>query len=233
MKKLLFIILFASSLLVNGQIWFDIGAKAGLGGTAPVNSNIMSSDPDNYKIFGGGKLSHMYGFKLGVNFNPIHSITPEVNFTTLNPLYTSEVLTVPTFRLTQIPIMYRKNSDNGGYLEIGPQISLLKSVMAGENDITDNFVKQTYDLVIGGGQYIGGSSAFGFNIGFRATMPLVDINSGSTDKGFSVYTPIDLSNYQYKPYRNLFVSIVLEFNLNFGYLQHGPNCHPGTRFKLF
>lgn len=233
MKKLLFIILFASSLLVNGQIWFDIGAKAGLGGTAPVNSNIMSSDPDNYKIFGGGKLSHMYGFKLGVNFNPIHSITPEVNFTTLNPLYTSEVLTVPTFRLTQIPIMYRKNSDNGGYLEIGPQISLLKSVMVGENDITDNFVKQTYDLVIGGGQYIGGSSAFGFNLGFRATMPLVDINSGSTDKGFSVYTPIDLSNYQYKPYRNLFVSIVLEFNLNFGYLQHGPNCHPGTRFKLF
>ena len=235
MKKLFFIaLLSSSSFLSKGQVWFDIGAKGALGATAPVNANIMNDQSENYTIFGGGKMSYMYGFKLGVNFNPIHSITPEVNFSTLNPMYSSKIITVPTFKITQIPIMYRKNSDNGGYLEIGPQISLIQSVTAGDNDVTSEFVKSSYDLVIGGGQYIGGASAFGFNLGFRATMPLVDINADKTDRGFAIYKPaVDATDYSYKPYRNLFVALVLEFNLNFGYLQHGPNCHPGTRFKLF
>jgi hypothetical protein len=235
MKKITaFAILFLLTNLLSAQIWFDIGAKVGIGATAPVNGNILNGDPDNYQIFQSYKPSYMYGFKLGVNFNQNHSITPEINFTTLNPMYSSTLITVPTFRYTQIPIIYRKNSDNGGYLEIGPQISLLKSVDNGI-DITDKFISTTYDLVLGGGQYIGGASAFGFNLGFRATMPLIDINkeTGDLQKGYSMYTPAVDNTYTYKPYRNIFVAIVLEFNLNFGYLQHGANCHPGTRFKLF
>jgi hypothetical protein len=233
MKKILLVLAIILTNVSLGQIWFDIGAKGGIGGTAPVNSNILNSDPDNYQIFQGAKLSYMYGFKIGINFNPIHSITPEINFSTLKPMYSSTVIEIPTFTYTQIPIVYRKNSDNGGYVEIGPQISILKSVTVGENNITENFVKNTYDIVVGGGQYIGGSSALGFNLGFRASMPLVDINADKTDRGYSMYTPVDINDYSYKPYRNIFVSIILEVNLNFGYLQHGPNCHPGTRFKLF
>lgn len=235
MRNIFFTFLILSSFLVKGTTWFDIGIKGGYGITAPINSNILDDKTQTYKIFHGGKTSYTYGAKVAINFNPIYSISTEVNFSTLNPMYTSSIITVPTFKITQIPIIYRKNNDIGGYIEVGPQISLIKSVTAGDNDVTGEFVKSSYDLVIGGGQYIGGASAFGFNLGFRATMPLVDINADKTDRGFAIYKPsIEAQNfYQYKPYRNLFVSIILEFNLNFGYLQHGPSCHPGTRFKLF
>lgn len=233
-KSIILAVALLISVVSKGQMWFDIGAKYSIGATAPVNQNIMEGDGGNYQIFKGGKMSSFYGFKLGINFNTVHSITPEFNIVTLRPMYSSTLIDVPQFNIYQIPVLYRKNSDNGGYVEVGPQISIIRKVTSGEVDNTEFFNKNTFDLALGGGQYIGALGALGFNLGFRANIPLVDmVAETSTDRGYVVFKPSNVDGFEYKSYKNLYVGVSLEVNLNFGYLQNGPSCHPGTRFKLF
>lgn len=227
-KTKLFLTLLLLSTLTKAQ-FIDLGIKGGIGTTMPLSQNIIES-VEGYSIFSGYKPSYTYGAKLGLNFTPKYSIVAEYNLSNINPFYSSTIIEVPRFVFHQIPVLFKFNSDNGSFTEIGSQLSILKS----SNIDLSNFLKRSYDIVIGGGQYIGGGSAFGTYIGIRAIIPVQDFNNKNVENpGYSTFTPSTPNFYQYSAFRNVTILITAEFNINFGYFTQGPNCHPGTRFKLF
>lgn len=236
MKKFIIIVLWAIGLQSQAQIWIDLGAKAGYTPGVSLNANIFNDKAYTLK-FGHG---YLYGFKAAVNFGPNYSVSTDVLWQTLtNVREIDGTESELALNYMEIPILFRYNQDNGAYSEIGPAIGLFRGASStGDiDDLDSQFNGTNYKIVIGMGQYIGGGSAFGLNIGFRAAYTLNDIISSDfqSDAGNAVYTPVesDEASFSYKPSNNLYFGLVLELNFNLGYFQAGSNCHKKTRFKLF
>ena len=143
-----------------------------------------------------------------------------------------------TSHYLQVPVMYRHNGETGGYTEIGPQFSMFRSADAGSTDVSAQFSKTNYDVVLGFGQYIGGGNVFGLNFGFRFAYTLNDIINADhqTVLGNSIYAPTSaksITDFKYQASHNLYATVSLELNFDFGYFVKGANCHKGTRFRMF
>lgn len=225
-----------SALATQAQTWIDLGVKAGYTPGISLNTNVF--DDEAYKLqFGHG---YQYGAKLAVNFGPFYSVSGDVMWTTLtNVREVSGEVSELTLNYMEIPILFRYNQENGAYSEIGPSIGLFRGAKSSSNidGLEDQFNGTNYGIVVGMGQYIGGGSAFGMNIGFRAGYTFNDIISSDfqTEVGNAVYTPVTPgeNSFSYKASNNIYFGLVLELNFNVGYFQQGSNCHKNTRFKLF
>lgn len=239
MKKLSLLLgLFLSISVTQAQLWFDLGIKGGFTPGTSINTNIFNDENYTLKFAPG----YQFGGKVGINFNPEHAIAIEGLMTTIQTKTTVGEADATTLKLNylEIPILYRYNKENGGYSEIGPVIGLMQSATGGINsvDVKDQFSKNTYGMMLGFGQYIGGGNLFGLNLGFRISYTFTDIINSDFQAaaGNAVYTPSDLetlSSFEYKASNNLYAGIVMEFNFNLGYFVKGSGCHKNTRFKLF
>jgi hypothetical protein len=234
--SLLFLFTFQS----KAETWFDIGVKGAYAPGAFTNSHILSSTNQTLEYNHG----YFFGGKIGVNFGLKHGITIDVlSSKTTQTLINNDKNNDYTVSLSSIdiPILYRNNADNGGYSEIGPQISITQSANVNLNgvssDIKSSFNGTNMGVVMGFGQYVGGSDAFGFNLGLRFAYMWGDIVNSSSQNQFNdpIYKPLgdDIATYEYKSSGRLYAGFVLEANFNAGYITKGSRCSKRTKFKMF
>lgn len=222
--------------------WMEAGLKGGYGVNFLVNKNFYSDHNFSPKL----SFGYMYGGKIGINFNEFHSITIDVtssafeqkyNYSLLNPDSTRSIyLRSVGFNTLDFILMYRKASD-GGYIEIGPQYSMLtrtswsdQSAQSQNMDVSSNLVKSYYAAVFGFGGYLAGTDNFRVILGFRATYALSDlISSTGKQNNFPSLTKYDT----YRASNPLTGLMVLELNYDVGYFARSKCKKRKIRFLLF
>jgi hypothetical protein len=243
MKKITAVLsLFLLSQAIHAQGWFEVGAKGGYGVNFLVNKNFYSDHYFSPKL----SFGYMYGGKIGINFNDSHAITIDVTSSVFEQKYNYSLLNADStrtiyarsmgFSTLDFILLYRKASD-GGYIEIGPQYSMLSKAKWSDGanklqntDVSGNLVKSYYAAVFGFGGYLAGTENFRVTIGFRATYALNDIIS-STGKlnNFPSLTKYDT----YKPSNPLTGQLILELNYDVGYFARSKCKKRKLRFLLF
>ena len=224
--------------------WIDLGVKISYSPNILFNLNQFNDNIYSPKYSAG----YVFGGKLGFNFNDEHQIIVEGLHAMRNyeiDLKSELISGTQLFKHTSldIPLLYRKNDSNGGYFEIGPQLSLYNNpeiefdgtTLGG--DYSDELVKNNYAAVMGFGQYVGLGDKLGFMFGFRFGYNLTDIISKDyqTDAGSFLYTPITeeaVESFEYEATNPMFAMVTLEFNFDLGYMV-SSKCGKSTKFMLF
>lgn len=245
MKKNVLVLFFA--VLVKLSIaqggWLEIGAKGGYGFNFLVNKNFYSDHNFSPKL----SFGYMFGGKIGINFNETHSITIDVtssefeqkyNYSTLNADSLTRTIYERSlgFKTVDFLLMYRKSSD-GGYIEIGPQYSMItKTYWTDEAtpnqtiDIKNNINPYYIAGAFGFGGYLVGTDNFRITIGFRGSYAFTDLIS---NVGKQTNFPSINAYPNYKPTSPLTGLMVMEMNYDVGYFARSKCKKRKLRFLLF
>lgn len=240
MKKItiiLSIIIWSHS--VYAQTWIDIGLKGGYGVNYLVNKNFSNDRGFSQNL----SFGHMYGGKVGVNFNENHALTVDVVSSAFDQSFTYSKDTNRTnyirtigFNALNFLVMYRKTL-NASYFEIGPQYSMITKTRGSDNftqtknvDISENLVKSYYSAVMGFGGYLMGTENFRVTIGLRFSYALNDIIS---EKGKQTDFPSIAKYESYQPSNPLTAMVVIELDLDVGYFTKTKCKKKKTSFLLF
>jgi hypothetical protein len=218
------------------QAWIDCGIKGGYGVTSLVNGNVWNEPKIDPLISTG----YAFGGKLGLNFNLNYQITVDFLGKSSNQRYLFEPSETTKAReknirynTFDIPLLFRHNSDNGSFLEIGPQVSFLTSISETIDNI-DNIDKKSFfestnlGAVLGFGSFIfGGDNAY-LVFGLRLHYGFQDILSNEGGRGSKKYYPInngEMEDYEsgfefnkYQPTNPISGLAYLEFNYDLAYL---------------
>ncbi|PCJ81357.1 MAG: hypothetical protein COA57_14300 [Flavobacteriales bacterium] len=229
-----FVLLFA----VNGFAqknpkWIDVGVKGSYNPSVIFNLNILNDKAYDYKYSAG----YSFGGKLGFNFNAEHQITVDGLYSKFNQfmdINTTSITNHLSYNSFDIALFYRKNDLGGGYVEIGPQYSMISNAALNGDGVSDKLEKANYAVMLGFGQYIGGNDKIGFSFGFRFGYVINDIINASsrTENGSPVYLPIKNNKFEYAPSNPIYAHVMLEVNWDLGYLV-SSQCGKKTRFILF
>jgi hypothetical protein len=221
MNKLLFYISILISNFTFSQLWFDIGAKGGVGTGFLINKTL---DKDSRLSVSPG-MNYFYGGKFGINFGKEHSITLDGSYNTneYSFLQTGIMDTKREYKysfnystITFLP-MYRRTTD-AQYLEIGPEFSFFKkgAISDEANPIITTSASEAINptqigAVFGIGGYIIGNDVIALSMGLRfhyqftnlisdqfssSNYPFVnypDITSASTTNPLSVQVVFELN----------------------------------------
>ena len=225
--------IFFISLNTFSQAWVDCGLKGGYGITGLINSNVWNEPKIDPLISTG----YAFGGKLGLNFNLNYQITIDFIGKSSNQRYLFE----PTetigsreknirYNAFEIPLLFRHNSDNGSFLEIGPQFSFLTGVTetTNEQNINSYFQSNNLGAVLGFGSYIfGGDNAY-LVFGLRIHYGIQDILSNEGGRNLTKHYPIndgemdvyssDFEFNSYAPTNPISGLAYLEFNYDLAYL---------------
>ncbi len=222
--------IFIISLNTFSQAWVDCGLKGGFGITNLVNGNVWNESKIDPLISTG----HTYGGKLGLNFNLNYQITVDFLTKSSNQKY----LFQPSqnnpkrekkiqYNSFDIPLLFRHNSDNGSFMEVGPQISILMGISeTTENNSIENrkdyFEATNLGAVFGFGSFIMGNDNTYLIFGLRIHYGFQDLLSQAGGKNSNNYFPINNEeNFEfknYKPTNPLSGIIYLELNYDLAYL---------------
>jgi hypothetical protein len=242
MRFLTFLALsFFISLNTYSQGWIDGGIKGGLGVTQLINQNVW----DNTEVVNKISYGKSFGGKLGLNFNLNYQITLDFIYTMASQEYefqpnNSGVDTWSkhiSYNSFDMPFLFRRNSDNGSFFEIGPQISFIKQVEQDINgattDIENRFAKTNFGAVVGVGSFMMGSENLYLVFGLRAHYGFQDILSADGGKNSNKYLPVqgteldDGDNiFQFEDYKKtspISLLAYLEVNYDLAYIVRS-NC---------
>ena len=228
-------LIFLFSLNTFSQTWVDCGVKGGYGITNLINSSVWNESKIEPLISTG----YAYGGKLGLNFNINYQITVDFIGKSSNQRYLFEpTQTVNKWEKNvnytsfEIPLLFRHNSDNGSFMEIGPQISFLtgvtETVANNSVDRKDYFETTNFGAVFGFGSFIfGGDNAY-LVFGLRLHYGFQDLLSNAGGKNSTNYFPInngEMDVYEsgfefnsYQPTNPISGLVYLEFNYDLAYL---------------
>lgn len=228
-------LIFAFSLNTFSQAWIDCGIKGGYGLTGLINGNVWNESKIDPLISTG----YAFGGKLGLNFNLNYQITVDFLSKSSNQLYLFEPAPTMekwkkkiTYNSFDIPLLFRHNSDNGSFLEIGPQISFLtgisEKVSNNSTDKTNYFESTNFGAVFGFGSFIIGSDNTYLVFGLRLHYGFQDLLSNSGGKNSTNYFPInggemdvyeaDFTFDNYQPTNPISGLVYLEINYDLAYL---------------
>ena len=236
MRKLLSImaLIFASNLGFT-QGYIDVGAKGYFGTTWLFHESILSDENYTHEIsLGAGP-----GFKLGINFNENIELVGEVFYFNFNQKYSikeadenwQKHISITTIDL---PILFRTNSSNGSYFEIGGQYSMVQGIeennFMGNIDAIDNFDQHYWSAILSFGGYMMGWENFGISMGFRFAYSFEDIAGNQGEIGS--YTNKIATMPSRKETTPLTAGFVIEFNYDLGYIAKSP-CTGRRSFILF
>lgn len=248
MKRLFFLLLIIqlTTLTAFAQGWLDIGVKGAWGPTFIINNNVWN-DKNIGNVLSYGNF---YGGKIGFNFNEYHQITSDVTKSKITQQYTiksSDSLTYNKhiqFTTLDISFLYRSHTEGGGYIEIGPQYSMLKNAKqnldvtsngTGEKDVLAYFNSSYYSVVFGFGANFMGGNNVSLLLGARMVYGFNDLVS---EEGKSVSFPMNDSYYTpaytaYKATRPFTAMLVAELTYDLGFFAHS-SCGKGrTKFISF
>ena len=193
MKKYTLIIVMILSALFSysqrrGQIikWFSISAKAGVGNSLLLNTDIFNDPGADSDVFTlsyayGGRFTFSYGENIGVGLDVL-----SVSFGQDYTLLTDDMSYEKFLKLKSLDFtpFFRYSSNKGGYFEIGPTITNLKSAEE-TNSVTGNFIPrdnlmEVYEnkftnIMIGFGMTAIHTERVNVNIGVRANYGFSDL----------------------------------------------------------
>ncbi len=228
-------LIFMISLNSFSQAWLDCGLKGGYGITNLINRSVWRESKIEPLISTG----HAYGGKLGLNFNINYQVTLDFIAKSSNQRYLFEPTQIiekweknVNYTSFEIPLLFRHNSNNGSFLEIGPQISFLtgatETVASNSYNRKDYFESANIGAVFGFGSFIlGGDNAY-LVFGLRIHYGLQDLLSNAGGKNSTNYFPInngEMNVYEsgfefdsYQPTNPISGLVYLEFNYDLAYL---------------
>lgn len=208
------------------QLWFDIGAKGGVGTGFLINKTLSN---DNRLSVSPGK-NHFYGGKFGINFGTESSIILEFSYSNYSYSFVQSGIfditktyayTINYSTLNFAPLY--KHTNEAQYIEIGPEFSFFKkgtitdeaqptTNTPAENAINPLLTGAVFGL---GGHIIGGDNlTLSMGLRFRYTFTnLVSSDYSSTNYPFVNYPDITTST-KTNP-----LSVQLVFELNYSLAQ--------------
>jgi hypothetical protein len=221
MKRAGILFLFlAITLSANAQMWIEVGAKGQYGFKGFYNDNIINDRDHEYKISSG----YSYGGLVNINFADRHGFIIEgllsENVQKFNYELGGSLQTASEVSWTTLDgyLMYRAYN-NTAYLEIGPKISMVRSIDQSPNplniwDIPKQYNEQYWSAAIGFGGMILGSEFFTLKMGLRFEYALGDlVNETGQDNRFPAY----YVNYEdYKASHPFSATLNLELNFAIG-----------------
>lgn len=234
MKKILVItglIMFAFSAYGqrHGQMikWLSLSAKAGAG-----NSVLFNSDAFNEKYAELNLLTpaFTYGSRFTLTFGDNIGLGADL---TVNSFGQNFSISDPDFRYKKdvklqsldYSVFFRYSGDRGGYFEIGPMFTVLKSAEESNtieanfnrpDDLLDVYLNNYTNIMIGAGRSIARTERLDFNLGLRLNYGLDDLaeddNFYVLDDG--VFHPDIISDKTTNP---VSLKIIAEINYYFGF----------------
>ncbi len=246
MRKILILVSVLFGINLNAQTWFEVAATGGGGLSWILSSNVFQ---DQKHIQTNIAPAYGGGLKFGVNFNENHMLNlyGAYNIKNQSLIFKFDSLAEAKKKITlnciDIGLLYRNNSGTGGFVEVGPQLSMVKS--ANENtdgnsvDVSDAFNKTYVSGVLGFGGNLVTANAFTWTLGVRFSYAFTDLLSDNGGKGNTVSYPTNKLPYtrnypNYKPTTNFNIMLNTEFVFDLGYFAKA-NCKRGRatfmRFK--
>lgn len=229
--------------VLNAQVWFDIGAKGGVGTGILINKT-LSQDKRLETIPG---LNTFYGGKLGINFGEKHAVAIDIVYSqnafsflqngitgNENEVYKSSL----RFSSLEIAPLYRLTKE-ASYLEIGPSFSLNRNAQLNDefpfgptiND-ADKYIRgTTTNVIFGFGGHIIGNEIISLMAGLRFSYTLNTIISDSySDINFPFTNYSDIVSAG--NVNSLRGQVVFELNFSLGYLVRS-SCGKRVAFLTF
>jgi len=207
--------------------WFSIAAKAGVGNSVFLNSDIMNDKNVEFDYLSlsqsyGGRFTFSYGENIGFGLEVLSSsygqkytVTNLSNDTNIKKLKLKALDLIPFFRYT---------GSTGGYLEVGAKISNVKSIiennststLTARNDLILYYEPSYTSAMLGFGVALYKSERIDINLGARFAYSFKDISPYSTfqiiDDNF--YTPDYFKVAKTNP---LSAQAILEVNYYFAF----------------
>lgn len=170
----------------------EVGVNAGLYTTWLMNKNVFDQDEILNPDFSGGPS---WGFVGTFYFSKTIGVSAELNFATVRQNYSGEYGVNQTYeakttlKYTQIPVLFKLQSQGGFYFEIGPQFAFLGKATEdytddqnSDNDYSDLDVKQGFteapiSLVFGFGGKFDLNEHLALTAGLRLAGSLSDITN--------------------------------------------------------
>ncbi len=250
MKKIIIIslLLFVSVNIIEAQRrtqtikWFSISAKAGVGNSVFLNTDIMNDKNIEFDYLSlsqsyGGRFTFSYGENIGFGVEGLYSSYGQ-KYTVTN---ISDEINIKKLKLKALDIIpfFRYTGSTGGYIELGAKISNVNSI---EEDNSNSFAivrdnLMTYyepsftSAILGFGLALYKGERLDVNLGARFSYALKDIVVPNTnfqilDDGFdtTIYSNIATTN-------PISAQAILEVNYYFGF--YGDARCGNGRFMLF
>ncbi len=244
MKKisLLFVILACIVQFANAQrgskskAWLEIGLKGGGGISVISNKNIWD---DKKTVALTLSPCFSYGGKLAINFNESHQLAFEGMAGMRSQQYEFLLDKVKynktlKYNVTDLGMLYRYNSSNGGYVELGGQYSMLvKATETNDNGSVDitNYLTNYTSGVLGFGGNLVQAGMLTWTLGVRFTYSFTDLISaeGGANESFSYPLNDAIVRKEYDSYKltkPVTAQLITELNFDIGYLAKS-NCKRG------
>lgn len=206
----------------EAQMWLEIGAKGIYGFKGFYNDNIINDRDHEYKISPG----YAYGGLININFADRHGFIIEgllaENTQKFNYELGGSLVTESEVKWSAIDgyLMYRAYN-NTAYIEIGPKISLIRSIEQTPNflniyDIPKQYNEQYWSAALGFGGMILGSEFFTLKMGLRFEYALGDLVSPEGEKNTFSFPAYYASFESYKASHPFSATIGLELNFAIG-----------------
>ena len=216
---LLAVLLF--TLPATGQVWLDIAPKVSYGLSGFYNSNVWN-DTDHNNQFNTG---YGYGAKIGLNFGDYNGLIIEgmINNGRQNfdhKIGANRVGNLTEWQTLDAGLIYRFNSQ-GSYLEIGPQMSMLRSVKQTYDGLPVEGVESFYadryfSAVAGFGGFIAGNEFFTLVMGIRLGYAITDMMSTDAQNATNPPPAAYRTYGEYTGSHPFFAQIHMEFSFGIG-----------------
>jgi len=240
MKKLIpFLFLLCLTTGIKAQkvyAWWDVGLKTSYGLTGLVNTNLF--DDRNYEHHLSSGLG--VGAKFGFFFGLFNGITVDFMLANNNQKFDYNNQLGQNFNHSikwsnyDLSVLYRMQKD-GVYIELGPQLSLLRKVTNKDDngpngDVTEFYNDKYISGVFGVGGYLLNYETFTLMLGLRMGYSFTDmVSDAGKEAKYPVPNQIAFKTASTNP---AFVQLVLEANLALGYYGRTSCSKRATLFSF-
>ena len=243
MNKLITLVLLSLSLNLSAQVWFDLGAKGGLGSGFVMN-NTLNQDV-RFGLSPG--FNYFFGGKVGVNFGEMVGLTFDVDYGLYKYGFTqAEVVGKPSTEVFSYKIGYNainfspyfRYTKETSYLEIGPNFSFTKNAFINDEafqsaqpNAADVIRANLTGLTFGFGGHMVGNEIISLMMGLRFNYTFSSLSSDTyeeTSYPFTNYSDITTPSST----NPLNLQLVMELNYSLGYFVKA-SCGRRTAFLTF
>lgn len=241
-KAVLIVLLFVGSSGIS-QVWFDLGAKGGVGAGFLMNSTLNS----DARFGQAAGLNYFFGGKVGVHFSEFIGITCDVDYGSYKYNFgQGEVPGLDPTKSFNFRIGYNainvlpavRFTKEASYLELGPQFQFTRNPFVEDGafpttmiDYSDRVNANLTGIVFGFGGHMIGNEVISLMMGLRFNY----VFSNLTDKAYED-TSFPFINYTDIPNPGktspLNAQLVVEINYSLGYFVKA-SCGRRTAFLTF
>ncbi len=209
--------------------WYDIALTGSGGGSMLTSKNMFK---DTKTVSSSPAFCYGFGGKFGINFTECHELAFNAEYYSRNQKYGVTLDSTKfdkslSLKGLDLALLYRyRGPESSGYVEIGPQLSLIRSasqtVDGNETDVAGQFQPNYFSGVLGFGSNIIVANAFTWTAGLRFTTCLTDMISPDGGRGENISYPLnDIGSSKdfgsYTAFKTTTIVLHTEFTFDLGY----------------